>query len=148
MSRVITSSPWRLTFNSCCLIGEGEQYWWLITWMFGGEEVAGSQGPGLGTANEGVVIPPRPTNSLLFFCQYSDSPLKKKKEKKKLLLIRLKPRDLLLPTMVKKCAVSRPRLTDPVPLSQICCFIPLLMIVRLYSEVNRLAEGWERQDVE
>lgn len=34
MSRVIIPSPWLLTLNSCCLIGEGLQYWWLITRMF------------------------------------------------------------------------------------------------------------------
>lgn len=48
--------------------------------MFGWEEVADSPGPGLGTANEGVVIPPQLTNSLLFLCQYCDSSLQKKKE--------------------------------------------------------------------
>lgn len=51
VSRVIALSPWCLTFNSCCLIGEYEQYWWLITWMFSWEEVADSQGLRLRTAN-------------------------------------------------------------------------------------------------
>lgn len=27
VSRVITSSTWHLTFNSCCFIGESERYW-------------------------------------------------------------------------------------------------------------------------
>lgn len=51
-------------------------------WMFGWEEVADSPGLGLGAANEGVVITPQPTNSLLFLCQQCDSPLKRKKKEK------------------------------------------------------------------
>lgn len=50
--------------------------------MFGWGEVVSSSGPGLGSADEGVVISPQPTNSLLFLCQQCDNPLEKRERER------------------------------------------------------------------